>query len=209
MNRLRFDIALDATQVEALAERAGRIDAALLGEAMLGAVNRVADRTYTTSRRAMIAGINLSPEYLTQRMSLRLGTDVRNPNAVITARRRHTSLATYGAKQLVQPVKHPARSKGDPSRGIPAGMKAAGVSVEVTRGQRKNLPEAFLMRRLNGNGFGVFAKTGPGRKDYRHLYGPSVYQLFKSTITRTRTDISQDLFDEAGRSIDAAMAEVL
>lgn len=208
-SRDRFEISLDVSQVAALADRVGRIDGELLGQITLGAVNRVAARTYTTSQAAMLAGINLSPEYLHERMSLKLGADSSRPRAVITARRRHTTLATYGARQLTQPVKHPARSKGDARLGIPPGQKAAGVSVEVRRGQRKNMRGAFLMPLLNGNGFGVFLKTGPGKKDYKHLYGPSVYQLFKATLERMHADIQQDLFGEVSTSLDSEIEKVL
>lgn len=194
----RFEIRITTEEVQALADRLGSIDEGTLGLAAMQGVNAVAERTYSTARRKMLSGIGLSESYVDERMKLELATVPINPTAFITARYRHTTLGTYGAKQLVQAVKHPKRSKGDARLGIAPGSKSAGISVEVTRGSRKPISYAFFMpmragNTLGGNGMGMFKRTGDGPKDYEAMYGPSVYQLFRATVSGIYEDIETDL----------------
>lgn len=189
-----------------------QVDPASQGVVIVRAVNEVTDRIYDTARSRMNAGINLTDEYLRENMEVRHATDNGRPRAVIAARFRATTLARYDAKQLVQPVKWTndriasaghktgkwpgwTKRKGDEMRGIPPDMKQAGVSVEVTRGVRKPVlgAKAFLMPLKNGNGMGVFVRQGPGKKNYRHLYAPSVYQLFRTQVDAMFDDIGTDL----------------
>jgi hypothetical protein len=191
----RFHVGIDVREIEALASRIGEIDPEALGQAGLRAVNQVTDRVYALSRQRMNAGINLSDAYLDEAMEVRHATDPLRPRATIAARFRATTLARYDARQLVQPNKKPQSGKGDSLRGIPKGLKQAGVSVEVTRGQRKPVlgTKAFLMPLKNGNGMGVFVREGAGKKNYRHLYAPSVYQLFRTQVDALFDDIGEDL----------------
>lgn len=194
----RFEIRITTEEVQALADRLGSIDEGSLGLAAMAGVNAVAERTYRTARQRMISGIGLSESYIDDRMQLEPATVPINPTAFITARYRHTTLGTYGAQQIVQAAKHPKRSKGDARLGIAPGFKSAGISVEVTRGSRKPISYAFFMPMmagnvLGGNGMGMFKRTGDGPKDYEAMYGPSVYQLFRTAITGMYEDIETDL----------------
>ncbi|MQR02327.1 phage tail protein [Glaciimonas soli] len=190
----RFNITIDASGITGLAQSLGQFDSAQLATVSLQAVNTVAKHTYDTVRPRMNANINLTDAYLQDRMQLRLATNPLNPKAIIAARYRHTRLANYASKQLLQPVKHPSIAKGDPSRGIPKGMKAAGISVEVTRGGRKAIPNGFTMPLNNGNGIGVFTRSRTTR-EVKHRYGPSVYQLFRTSVDAMVGDIEQELQD--------------
>jgi hypothetical protein len=170
--------------------RLGRIDQQTVNAANTRAVNQVTQRTFNTARRQMIAGINLPDSYLRERMAIDLATTGQKPTAHIRARYAHTGLGRYAPRVITRSTLTTGR--GDASRGIAPGLKSAGVSVEVTRGQRKPIENAFIMPLKNGNGLGVFVRD-PGRRSPRLLFGPSVYQLFRATIGRIDGDIRADL----------------
>ena len=183
-------ISVDVSQLKGLADKLTAVDAAAIGAASLASVNSVTERAYTAARKRMIAGINLPDAYLRERMSITPASDPERPVAVIRAAYKHTVLGRYAPKQLTRPAS--GRAKGDSSRGIPAGLRGAGVSIEVTRGSRKPISNAFIMPLKNGNGIGVFVRD-PGSKSPRILYGPSVYQLFRATIDVIKGSIEDDL----------------
>lgn len=210
----RFEIKISTEEVQALADTLGAIDEGTLGVAAMRSVNEVAERTYATARGKMISGIGLTEGYVDERMKFEPATVPINPTAFITARYRHTTLGTYGAKQLTQATKHPKRSKGDARLGIAPGAKSAGISVEVTRGSRKPISYAFFMpmragNASGGNGMGMFKRTGDGPKDYEPMYGPSVYQLFRATVSGIFDDIEADLRETVGASVAAELQKAL
>lgn len=166
-------------------------------EAGLRAVNQVAPVMERRAREAIVGGINVTDPYVRARMGVRLAEDALRPEAVVFAPFRVTPLGRYQPKQIMTAVTtRKRRSKGDPKRGIPPGMKSAGVSVEVTRGQRKPIPHGFIMPLRNNNGPGVFTRSH-GELRYQHRLGPSVYQLF-----RVQADL---LADEASTALQLAV----
>jgi hypothetical protein len=180
---------IDASEAARLASVVGQIDTAV-ERAGYRAVNKVASKWYTRSRREITSRVNLSNDYVESRMSLRQA-NATNAAAYITARSRPTRLSTYGAQQLTTSA--PA-AQGDASRGIPAGAKQAGVSVLISRRKgRARMPHSFLIPLNNGNGMGVFVRTGTGRNDIKHLYGPSVAGVFSWVIKDVRGDVDADL----------------
>jgi hypothetical protein len=138
-------------------------------------VNAVAAKTLTQAKRDIAQQINVTQSYIAEQTTLthaRSGT----PVAYIKMRMRAIRLARFDAKQLTAPAK---KAKGDPRRGIPAGRKAAGVSVKIRKqGARTSRKAGFLIPLKNGNGMGVFVRTGRGAKAIKHKYGPSPDQLF-------------------------------
>lgn len=190
-------IEVDTREVLEAAGVLGRMTGAGFSEAGLRAVNEVAPVMERRAREAIVGGINVTDQYVRARMGVRLADDALRPEAVIYAPFRHTPLGRYQPKQLVKPVAtRKNRSKGDKSRGIAAGMRSAGVSVEVTRGQRKPIQQGFIMPLRNGNGPGVFTRSH-GELRFQHRLGPSVYQLF-----RVQADL---LADEASNALQAAV----
>jgi hypothetical protein len=191
---LKFTV--DVGAISQLADRLGELDAAAFGELAVRTVNDSADATYEAVRPRMIASINLSDDYVTNRMEVRHAKSANDATATIVARGSGgdmTILARYGAQQLVAVPKGTRKpAKGSAARGIPPGMKGAGVSVEVTRGNRKDIAGGFLMNLRNGNGLGLFTRA-KGSAKIRHRYGPSVYQLFKTVATDMQVEIQNDL----------------
>lgn len=176
------------------------------------AVNAVAAKNLTRSRREITSVVNLTPAYVRERMGLRKANAGARV-AVISARRRPTTLKTYGAKQVTRKDKGAKRGtghsggklwgihagSGDPSRSIAAGSVPAGITVkELRRSPRQKLPGAFFMplragKSEGGNGMGVFIRTGTGKRDLKHLYGLSVDQVFRNVIDTIAPDVEAEL----------------
>lgn len=161
----------------------------------------------------------------------------------VTAGGAITSLRNYAPVQLTQPVKYtnadiaskigtlgrnPRKAggllpwklrTGDSMRGIPVGQKQAGVSVEVTRGQRKKigLRNVFLMplrrgKSLDTSRLGVFSRDpGDPKKAVQLRLGPSVYQLLRTNAPNMVDEIQRDLraaaVDEVGKLVREALTK--
>lgn len=198
-----FRVQIDTADVLQAADRLDSVTVQTLGRTTLAAVNQVAQQGYASARKKMIAGINLSDDYLQQRMQFEPATNAQRPVAYVVARGRNTTLGSYGGRQMMQPVRFPNGSfvpgalgknprkpgallpwkerKGDPLRGIPVNQKQAGLSVEVTRGRRKTISYAFVIPK---NGVMLSVKRVRGtRNKVEPLYGPSVYQLFRASLS--------------------------
>jgi len=206
--RSAFDIQVDARLVERLADDLAGVDASTIGRATLEAVNRVALRTEVKFRDRITQGINLSDAYLRERMGVRPADNAAAPEAVIYAPFRHTQLGRYDPKQLTRPAQNRKRSKGDKSRGIPAGSRADGVSVEVVRGSRKTISNGFTMPLRNGNGIGVFTRR-KGDAKYTTRLGPSVYQLMRVQVDELYEEVGIDLELEVLAEAERVLEKVL
>ena len=191
------------------------------------AINGVAAKNLTRSRREIGTAVHLSATYIRERMSLSKANS-SHLSASIKARKRPTRLATYGARQRTRKdkgTKRPAgrnggklfgvqAGAGDTLRNINQGMVPAGVSVSVKRGgQRQIMPGAFFMPLRAGkvaavNGMGVFIRTGSGKKDIKHLYGPSVDQLFRGVIDDVAPDVQAELEAELIRQANYEFSKV-
>lgn len=172
-------------------------------KAQFRAVNRVASKFRTAASKAVRGQVRLPASYVNDNLKVRKKATQNNPEAVISGRKRPTRLARYGAKQLARSAKGAA---GDQSRGISAGKKQAGVSVAVSRSSgRKKMRKAFLLP-LRGTGtMGVFVRTGPGDKDIKHLYGPSVDQVFRDVRTELKPQIGKELAKEYQAQLNHAI----
>ena len=120
-------------------------------------------------------------------------------------------LAKYDAQMVIVPrtSKGKSRSKGL----LPLnGGKQAGVTVTVTKGQPKTLSDNYFILRLANHGaeekYGVFTR-GKGKTQnsaLKHLYGPSVYQLFRyqagQIVDEVADDLQQTLLDRVGEQVD-------
>lgn len=192
-----------ATGLEAQADRLEAAAArAALTVAAVDAVNVVTQRADQALRAGEIADISLSDEYVRSKTTVALAT--RDPRAEITVRGDLTILGRFPLAQITVAA---ASAKGDPSRGIPAGSKAAGVRAQIKRSSATAQPKWFTMRLRRGaragDNVGVFVRTGPG--SVKHLYGPSPYSLFRYQAGLQLEDIADDL----QRTTDQAVADQL
>ena len=211
-----YALKIDAAQVVKLGERLAQVSGEEIGRASVTALNEVVDRTYELARDKMIAGINLTDDYLRRRMTLQHATPGK-PVASITAsgaRNATTVLGRYDAKPVIVANNKGRPGKGNKALGIPPGQKQAGVTVEVTRGQISDgfVPRGFLLplnrgTEAGGNGMGVFARTKDGK--LRHRYGPSVYQLFAYQVERIVNEVTDDLEDTLAEQVDLALQKAI
>ena len=211
-----YALKIDASQVVKLGERLAQASGEEIGRASVTALNEVVDRTYELARDKMIAGINLSDDYLRRRMTVARATPGK-PVASITAsgaRNATTVLGRYDAKPVIVANNKGRPGKGNKALGIPSGQKQAGVTVEVTRGRTSDgfVPRGFLLplnrgTEAGGNGMGVFARSRDGK--LRHRYGPSVYQLFAYQVERIVNDVTDDLEDTLAEQVDLALQKAI
>lgn len=191
-----FNVKVDVSKIEALAKSLGELTPEQLGALTVSAINTAASSAYELSRKTMLRTINLTGAYVQDKMSLDPAT-AKSPAATITAfggkRADMTGLSHYGAMQEWRGVLHPTRSRGDAKRGIPAGQKADGMSVEVTRGSRKRMGSQFSIpgkEDREGNLL-IFRRDKAGK--IQSLMGPSVYQLFRAAATAIEGQVTDDL----------------
>jgi len=210
MSSTAFNVTLDVSKIDTLVEKLGGLDAQAFNQATVRAVNETVDKVYDLVVPRMSAAVNLSPEYIGSHMVVEHATTKAQARVVAQGSKPNlTLLSRYDARQLVRAAKPSSNAKGDRSRGIAPGMRAAGVSVEVVRGRVKTMQHSFLVQLRSGNGWGVAYRTGPNRKDYKVLYGPSVYQMFKyaaENVLAEATDmLEMNLITEADRLLEKAL----
>jgi len=207
----KFDIKIDVASVQGLGDKLSRLTPEALGAATVQAINDTTDSVYQIARTRMTATLSLTDEYIRRKMEVTRAT-TQTPEATISAvgrRSNMTSLSHYGAMQERKAVNNPARAKGDEKRGIARGQKAAGISVEVTRGSRKLLAHGFTMpnKRDNSNNLLVFTRDRAGK--VRARTGPSVYQLFRSAAQAVAPDAENQLRASLIEQADQAIARAL
>ena len=217
-----IDISFDTSELVEQADRIAMLDNTTLAEMRLDAVNVVSLTVREKSIDQTHAELNLSRDYIEARIA-RAEAKGATARALVTSKVRGATLQRFGAQQEVAPVnwsnsriealghkfgKWPGWTyrKGDASRGIAEDKKAAGVSVDVNRKGAKTITSAFTMPLKNGNGTGTFRREGGKVK---HLYGPSVYQVFRRYITTNEQAIADTLRDEFVGRLDTKIQEIL
>lgn len=215
MARRLFEIKLDPTEVEALAERLGQADPVQLGRAIVETLNRVANETYDLSRKNITSGVNLEDSYVRRRMEVREASPQRPEASIIGLGQFETNISHYGAMTLDTDVnwsndwilankgkfsKWPGWTQrtGDRARGIEPDRKAYKVNAEVARGSRKSVGKKFtLPGRVDTDGNPlIFKREGD---QVEGVLGPSVYQLFRVAADR--------LYDQIGDNLEQAIVE--
>lgn len=217
-----IDISFDTSELVEQVDRIAMLDSTTLAEMRLDAVNVVSLTVREKSIDQTHAELNLSRDYIEARIA-RAEAKGATARARITSEVRGATLQRFGAQQEVAPVnwsnsriealghkfgKWPGwtRRTGDASRGIDEDDKAAGISVDVNRKGAKTITSAFTMPLKNGNGIGAFRREGGKVK---HLYGPSVYQVFRRYITTNEQAIADTLRDEFVGRLDTKIQEIL
>lgn len=192
---------VDITQVQGFVERLDALTPERLGLVITTTLNQVVDRAYVLGRERMILGVNLTDDYLRRRMRVKYAT-ANNQTAEITTSYGGIGVSQFKPEQTQRTALSPLRKlKGDPGRGIARGEKQGGVSVEVTRGSRKQirLPGVFTapgIKDTEGNPFvfqRVGGRTSSGKSKIRRLFGPSPYQLFKRQIPTLEEPVTDDM----------------
>lgn len=225
-----FSITFDPTEVELAAEKLGAIRLEDFGAAALGAVNEVADRAWDKSLSSILSGINLTQDQVLKRMTRTRATDPARPTASISAARTASPLSSYGAQMPTTQVNWTTEfieasgrkfgtwvegrwtpRIGRPKVGVDPGQKVtSGVSVEVIRGQRKNLKHGFLIVGKNGQTLLATRPKGGARGSYEVRYGPAVHQLFRHALDenflqQVEADLSKSIADALGEKVTSLL----
>jgi len=215
-----FSIKLDTSEIDGFAEALDQINPSALGDAMVDTVNDAAERTFLLARKTMLGAINMNESYVLRKMEFKKASKA-SPIAEIVApatKRKgrsnpFTNLSHYNAQQRAKPVnwtnERIAKEKGpkafgkwrkwtprdgDEKRGIDAGEKAASLSVEVLRGQRKNVAFTFtLPGKTDNDGNPLVFQRQPKSARIDALLGPSVFQLFRVAAGKIEDDVYADL----------------
>lgn len=220
---MTLTIRLDTTDVLAASERIGALDMQMLRRVREDAVAAVSLSVRKQAVDETFRSLNVTRDYIEQRLERKTGRreGLLTQDLVISPV-RGTTLQRFGAQVQTKPVNWSneriegmgkkfgpwpgwTRRTGDASRGIAAGQKSDGVSVDVNRKGMKRIATAFVMPLRNGNGFGVFRREG-GR--IKHKYGPSVFQVFRRFARDNQGKITDELQREFMAGLDARLGAI-
>lgn len=214
-----FKVQVDVRDVEGLADDLAKLSGEEINRVTAQAINKTAEwADEETHRRAL--GINLEPAYLKAFRSI----EPANSNklkATVTTEANATGLGRYKPQVKATVAKTSRRRlKGNPALGIAVGDKPMAVTVEVTRGARKEVQNKnifvnpglrdssgtpLVMERLPG-------KTRSGKDVLVRRLGPSPYQLFKHQlndeqfIEQAQGYLERELTEMVGEAIEKAIA---
>lgn len=94
----QFAVVIETTELERTTERLVALDDETIGRASIRAVNEVTDRAFSESVKRMTTRVNLTQDYVRQRMDVEPANDPRNVEAKIIAFR------SGGRRRAVRPV---------------------------------------------------------------------------------------------------------
>lgn len=184
-----------------------------IGNVIVNSLNEIVSDAYDLSRNRMIAGINLSHDYLKRKMEVTKATPSKPVASIFTAG-SEVGLRNYAAKMVLAPRKTTRGNRNQGKLGIPQGMKQVAVNLEVPVSAPEDFDKAFMLplrrgRIDGGNGLGVFTRA-PGAKKPRVMLGPAVYQLFKYQLEGTVLSKTEELLAaELAGQLQAAVEKAL
>lgn len=203
----RFTAAIDFDPLVPLAGKLETlVDRTLLRISAADVVNEVAARFDAHARKGMNRALNLTDQYIAERMSITRAKFAGKapPRAEIVARGDLTIIGHYPHAQLqvagTRTLKGPTR-----------GRRYSGVAVEITKGQAIDEPQWFTMRlrrgTQSGDKIGLFVRTSAGT--VKHLYGPSPYSLFRYQVEHDDGFLIDDLEQTATTQMRQAIDKAL
>lgn len=183
----------DTSQIVKLADS---LESFEIAETVRDSINTKLKEFELTTRRAMVAGVNLAESYVESKTMFSPATANRL-RASITVGGSLVVLGHYSPRVTYRPAPS-NRAKGDKSRGVPAGQRAKSVAVQVRKGQEVELRSAFTMRLKRGTDqgdkIGVF--TREGRNRILHRYGLAPYSLFKYQVGQKEDEFMNELQED-------------
>jgi len=223
-----FEIKFELQPLTEFADRLARLTPAELGRTYVQAINETVDSTYDLARARMLRGINLTDDYVQRKMKVEHATEKKTSASIVAfgSGKFTTALSHYGAMQSDKAVTWdnariaaftefgpwPGWTKrvGNPALGINPDRKADGISVEVVKGQRKNIKGAFGIRgKTDSNGTPIVFRRKGNSRTVEALTGPSVYQLFKIAAKGIQGQVSTDLETAVINAAEQRLREIL
>lgn len=190
-----MEIVFDLGALDKVNAALGAIGGEALARIATDSLNQAAERAYDLGKTKLRGELNLSTAYFDKRFELRKAQYSATPKASLFAGSYYTTLAHYNAQTVVEnrPV----------FRGTKLVPKQTAVLVEVTRGAMKEVraghKDVFVIDKIRdseGNPM-IFqrlpGKTKGNKSKLKALYGPSVYQLFKTHLPTIAVELNDDL----------------
>lgn len=180
-------VTIDTKSLEDAARKLAQLGGDRVGQLATTALNAVIDEGFLLARKRMNAGINVTDQYMLDKMSVKHASP-SSLKASITAVGDLTGLSHYN------PV---ARAKV-------SGEKGLGVNVTVSKGATKAVKSkrVFIapgLKDTEGNPF-VFrrlpGRTKRGKSRLQRVLGPAVYQLFAHQIPTLVPEAEEALANE-------------
>lgn len=157
------------------------------------AINKVTDKAFTRSKRAIAEIDRLTVSYIAERMDKNYARPGKL-EATITGTDLPRPLVDYGAKPVLASA---PKAKGNRAVGIPAGKKQVGVRVGVKVASAMSvIKNGYIGATRKGN-LGVFTRDSGEAPRFR--YGPSLDQTFALVIADAEAPVADELektFDE-------------
>lgn len=193
---------IDALKAMAANVRRYPEEAAIAGR---DAANSIAKFALVEAANDMSQRYNLQPTYVKELMSFTPAE--AGGRAVVSVRNRAIRLARFESRQITVAAR---LAKGDKLRKIAPGRKQAVVSVKVLRsGDRKTIKGFFIPlnagKAAGANGMGLFVRTGPGRGDIKHLYGPAPHQVIRSWFAQKKLGYQQRFLSDFSARLQRAL----
>lgn len=173
----------------AIIDAANALDAAVgaTPEAIRKILNDKTQKFMIDSRRGMLRQIALTEGYVSSKMHFEPAkANDGNMVASITTAGSLVVLGHYSPEVVYRPAVRPKRAKGDPKRGVPAGMTASGVRVTVKPSAPKQIGGFTMTLKRGtdqGDTVGVFTREG---KRLKHHYGIAPYSLFRYQVEENK-----------------------
>lgn len=207
-----FNKSIDISQLLAAAKDLE--DTNLIGPEVIKRLNTVRDDVYGLAMKRMLRGINLTQSYVERKIQTEDATEARPVAEIVApvgARSVITNLSHYAIKQRSRPALSPVRRlRGNTALGIPRGQKQAGISAEVTKGNRTDMGSLFMIPSRYSDNDGnplVFRRikgtTGKGKIEA--VKGPSVYQLFRLAASEVEGEAGDMLEQQMMKVVELAL----
>ncbi len=177
-------------------------------EAARRAVNLAAERGRTLGAAAMRKQINLTPGYLSDRLSVTKRATLSDLSADVTGRDRPTSLARFAVNRGDAKKRLPGRLKIKPNGTARLARGTFLVPLKKGRAESGNVGLAIRLplggqvrgRKRGKAGLVPFGKAGKTTRAYL-LYGPSIDQVFDKTRDQIAPGVGRALELEALRQL--------
>lgn len=206
---MSISIKANTSEIKDLADRL-RVTPEVIVRGHVRAINKVAAKALTASRRAISSKVNLKAGYVREHLDIRRRATAADVVAVLRGTDYNTRLSTMGPRQLTKPARG---ARGDRTRGIPPGRRADGLSIMVKRAiGRRKIPSLFMLplragAERGGNGMGVFRRTSRDRIEHR--YTRSVGGWFRSIQPEIEDLIIREIDDAVQRQISHEVRRAL
>jgi hypothetical protein len=173
-------------------------------EAASIALNEGAQLAESLGRSTILQRLNLDAPYVHKHLRLDKESTRTDLMARVRATKRSVLAPRYGAEVATQPAVSVGRNferlKGDPGRGIPKGMKAAGSSPwsALRSGEKKAWRNAFFIKLKGSGAWGMVARMGrQGGLDTKSDWDQNLKVVFALSVDQAWKGVRDEVSPQA------------